>query len=441
MREIVRAFVWLVLVVVPPSAAVGQEPLTVEDVIRIGLENNYSIQIARNSAEAAGKNRIRSRAEFLPTVNASGGYTNSATRQETNSRFSFGDTDDRTATAGVELNWTLFNGFKMFAERGRYEALAKLGEYQARNVIENTVVAITRAYFTLVQREQLLDVARRTRDISKVRLEKEEIRNELGGASSTDLLNARVAFNSDQAALIDRELQVTLARQDLNVLLARAADEPLDVSDQFDIPDLPMDREQLIAAAHDNNSELLVAQQNKTVADKLVGSERSPFLPNVSFRAGLTYTDRTQDIIGDDPDSDVTSESSVGSVGLVASWNLFNGGRDKADYDNARIEAVNRHLELRDAANRLTGVVSQTFETYQKQLQLAALEEENTQAARQNLQLQQDRYQLGASSSLEFRDAQVSLSRAEVSLIVARYQARITRLEIDRLTGRIDIGQ
>jgi outer membrane protein len=67
------------------------------------------------------------------------------------------------------------------------------------------------------------------------------------------------------------------------------------------------------------------------------------------------------------------------------------------------------------------------------------LEEQNLVAAQQNLDLQLERYNIGTANSLEFRDAQVNLIRAQTTLIAACYQARITRLEIEQLIGKVGI--
>jgi outer membrane protein TolC len=105
----------------------------------------------------------------------------------------------------------------------------------------------------------------------------------------------------------------------------------------------------------------------------------------------------------------------------------------------AHLEAENRELALQDVRNRLAGLVREKLETFQKRIELVELEVHNVAAAEQNLRLQQDRYQIGTSSSLEFRDAQVNLIRAQSVLITAGYQARITRLEIEQLTGSLSI--
>ena len=95
---------------------------------------------------------------FLPTLNAAGSYQVKNTEQESDSPFSFGDTDNRTHNGQITLNWTLFDGFKMFINNSRFQELEKLGEYQSRNSIENSVIGILRSYYNVVQQKQLLGV-------------------------------------------------------------------------------------------------------------------------------------------------------------------------------------------------------------------------------------------------------------------------------------------
>lgn len=117
-------------------------------------------------------------------------------------------------------------------------------------------------------------------------------------------------------------------------------------------------------------------------------------------------------------------------MGLTLSLNLFNGFQDKIDLQNARLAEQNKELALKDIQNQVKGLVQEKINTFEKQMELVALEMENVSAAEQNLELQQDRYQIGASSSLEFRDAQVNLTR---------YRARITRLEIEQLSENLEL--
>jgi outer membrane protein len=424
----------------------GQELMTAEDAIRLGLENNFDIQIARNTAKIAENNIGKGTANLLPLLDASGFYQNSSAELETDNPFRFGGkSTTRTYNGQVALNWTLFDGFKMFIDRSRYVELAKLSDAQARNFIENTGVSILAAYFDVVQQELLLDVARQALEISETRLNKEKVRRDLGGASSTDLLNAQVSYNNDKGTLINQELRLTLAYKNLNILLAQKPDSPVSVRKEITIPDLDLALENLQSLAVERNSTLMIARQNKIVAEKNTKLARSNFLPNLFFNASYGYTDQLLSLEENQRQdtafpSEITTQSTDGILGFTLTFNLFNGFRDKIDWQNARIEKKNQDLALKNALNSIAGLVQEKYETFNKRVELILLEEENLVAAEANLRLQQDRYQIGTTTSLEFRDAQVNLIRAQTTLIVAKYQARITRLEIEQLIGRYAIN-
>jgi len=414
----------------------AQKILTVDEAIKLGLKNNFDIRIARNTAEIAQNNRGKGTAGFLPTLDIYGNGEYGQTETDTNSPFSFGSTTNRNWGGQAALSWTLFDGFKMFVDKTRYDELAQLGKDQARFNIESAVVGILQAYFNLVQQEQLLDVAQSTLEISEARLRKEEVRSELGGASSTDLLNARVSYNNDRSQLLNQQLRVDVARKDLNITLGRDPQIESQIVKDILIPPLDLSHEEILQLAQEQNSALAMARQDKKVADQNVHLNQSSLYPRLSISGNYLYNDRTTER---ESGSDILSQTQDLKAGLTLSWNLFNGFRNSIDVQNAKIEAKNKTIALQRAQNKLAGLVQEKYDTFLKRVQLAKLEEENTAAARQNLQRHKERYEIGTTTSLEFRDAQTNLVRAQATLINALYQARISRLEIDQIIGRIKI--
>ena len=420
-----------------PTVVSGQEKLTAEEAIRIGLKNNFAIQVALNNQEIAENNTGRGTAEFLPRLDANAAYQLAHTKQETNSPFSFGTSDTRNSNAQLALNWTLFDGMKMFITNARYNDLAKLGVSQARNTVENTSVAILRAFFNVVQQYDLMQVASSTMEISLLRLEKERIRQDLGSASSTDFLDAQVSFNNDTAIVINRELDYLIAKQDLNILLGRDPATAFEVEPQINVPPLTLTIDELLALAMERNSILRIAEQNKAIAGADLDISRSAFYPVLSAGASYGYAKNFSETSRFE--YQIESESREARVGLTLTYNLFNGLRDNISIQNARLEARNRELEYLNARNEIAGLVRDRYTTWQKRIELMELQEQNVRAANQNMELQQDRYQIGAASSLEFRDAQNKLALAEATLIVATFQARISRLEIEQLIGSLEL--
>ena len=422
-----------------PWAYASPEEMTVEDAIRLGLKNNYDIQIARNTAEIADNNKGKGLANFLPVIDTNSDLRYDNTNENTSSPMNFGDSVVRTSDTYLSLTWTLFDGFRMFADKKRYDELAMSGEYEARDRIERTVVSIMGAFFNLVQQEQLLDVIRDTLAVSKRRLELEEIRRDLGGASSTDLLNARVNYNNDQSTLLDQQLAVTIALNELNIVLARDPLTPVLVKKEIVIPPLPMGYEEILKRAQEENSTLMTARFDKRVAEEDVRIAKSVFWPRLSLNGNYGYADRA--LFGDEiiPGTDRRRHSIDSTVGLFLSFNVFNGNVDRINFQNARLDLLNRDLSLKNIENEITGLVRETYTTYQKRMAKVKLEEENTLTAQQNMELQKELYATGASDSLDFRDAQVLYARAQVSLIVSRFDARISLLEIQQLIGRVAV--
>ncbi len=431
--------IFIFITVVLPTAG-AQDNMTVEDAIRIGLENNYEILIAENNAEIAKNNRGKGTANFLPVLDAGSTYRYDAHNESTGSPLSFGNTDSRSWSSDIRLSWTLFDGFRMFADNRRYEKLARYGTLDARDTIENTVVEIMRSFFYLVQQEQLLDVARETRNISRDRLDREEVRHTIGGASSTDLLNARVNFNKDQSALLDQQIVVTIARKNLSVLLARDPRTPLMVKKEITIPHVELSLPELIRQAHNQNSALLAARYSRAAAAEETKVAQSAFWPRIDLTGSYGYTDSA--LFGDDimRGADRNSHAIDAGVGLVMSFNLFNGNVDTINLQNARLKELNEALRVKDLKNRIAGFVQETRTSFLKQMEKVSLEKQNLDTAYQNLQLQKQRYETGASDSLDFRDAQVNYAQARVRLIVSRYDARISLLEIQQLIGNISLN-
>ncbi|MCB2204082.1 TolC family protein [bacterium] len=425
------------LLAVPTLRA--QNLLTLEDAVAVGLENNYSIRIARNDAEIAENNTMRGSAGFLPTLDAVGNWSLARSEQETNSPFSFGNSNTRNAAAQLELNWTLFDGFRMFAENNRYNELARLGEARSRGNIENTVVSIVASYMSVVQQARILDALRHVLGISRTRFEKEKVRNELGG-SAMDFLNARIAYNSDSSAVLEQELQLLIAQQDLNILLGRDPDTPFDVQREITLPDLPSNREELLARARRRNAELRISQQNLRVAESSVTSARSTFFPRLNLFANYGYSDR---LTGTDDSErfsgDISTQSTDATVGLSLSFNLFNGFRNSTDMENAVLARRSAEAALDEARLRLDARISRQLRSLDIRMQALELETSSLESAEDGLALQIERYDSGSATSLEFRDAQLQYVRAETAYIVALFQARIAALELQRLTGDLQL--
>src|SRR6188768_3395364 len=118
-----KNFLSILFLVVSLSTGAQVKMLTVEEAIATSLANNYDIQLSRNDSSLAALDYAFSRFIFYPRLNANGAYTFNNNNQKQvladgTKRESTG-IKANSATASLNLNWTLFDGLKMFIARKR----------------------------------------------------------------------------------------------------------------------------------------------------------------------------------------------------------------------------------------------------------------------------------------------------------------------------------
>ena len=110
----------------------AQEPVSLSKLIERVLTENYQVKIVRNEAKQAANGNTLGNAGFLPTLDVQG--THSSAANNTHQELFNGSVRDgsnaksKVYIAYVEANWTIFDGFKMFAQRDKLGLLEQIGE-------------------------------------------------------------------------------------------------------------------------------------------------------------------------------------------------------------------------------------------------------------------------------------------------------------------------
>ena len=411
--------------------------LVLEEAIRIGLEHNFSIRIARNQAEIAGNNRSIGNAGFLPLLST----TASRSRRIEDSKTSFSgnsipdrDVDNAettTTNASASLNWTIFDGLGMFTTYEKLTELEQLGEIRARLTIENSIAQIITAYFNIVRQQKILDVLQSTLEISEQRIRIAETKRDLGSGSEYDLLQARADYNADRAAVIRQEVFVNDAMVLLNELLGRDIDQNFMVSNEIPV-NRNLDYQQIVSTALANNLELAVARTDQRVSELELREIEAERYPELDLNLGYGYN------LNESGAGFVELNRSKGfNYGITARIPLFDGFDVNRRLQNARIELRNQELGIEEQRQQVRADLNAEFNGYQNYLRLVRLEEENLIYAQQSLEIALERFKLGTINSIELREAQRTLIDAESRLIQARYQAKAAETELLRLMGMV----
>src|SRR6478609_4432859 len=153
----------------------AQELLTLENAVKIALENNYEIKIADNNLKINETNVAIGNAGMLPSVNAVA-TDNNSTMNTTQTKsdgtvVNLKNAKNTNLSYGVDLNWTIFDGMKMFAKYDQLKEIQNLSDAQRKMTIINKVSSVNSVYFDLIQEQQQLTDLDSTITISQKRLE------------------------------------------------------------------------------------------------------------------------------------------------------------------------------------------------------------------------------------------------------------------------------
>ena len=412
------------------------QDLTLNEAIQIGLENNYSVKIVRNSAIMADNNNTLGNAGFLPTlsINASQNYTTQNAEQQfitdPNPRIIDAAKSDAFSSSAT-LSWTIFDGLQMFAAKSRLDELQKIGFLNIEKAIQNTIRDISVAYYTIILERDRLNVLDSSLLISQDRVNIAKSKYEVGKASKLEYMTAQVDYNADITAKLRQEEMVLQARIELNRLLNRDLEAQFMVTGQIDV-DTTLVLENLLEDARAKNPDLQILRNNISVSSLSLNEIRAERLPTISLNANYNYN-KSNSQAG----FLVSNQTNGYSYGASASWNLFNGFTVNKRAQNARIQVNSNEMVLLDLQNQLDATLLRTYSNYSFNMKLLSLEEENYIVARENSSIAFERYRLGNSNALELREAQLQSVQAAGRLIDASYNTKLAELDLLLLSGNI----
>jgi outer membrane protein len=415
----------------------AQEILTIEDAVKIALENNYEIKIAANNLIIDQTNVAIGNAGMLPSLTASvvdnNSIQNSSQTLQSGGSNQLDNAKNNSLTYGVGLNWTIFDGFMMFAKLDQLKELQKLGEAQLKLTLISKVSDVNSTYFYLVQQQQQLAALDTTLVISNQRLTLAQNRFTIGKASKLEVLNAQVDLNTDKVALLRQKELYENTKILLNQILARDTKTDFIVVEELTL-DEQLILSELSALAVNQNPQLESLIINKRVAELQLKQIKAGRYPVISVNTAYNIGE-TQSSLGF-----VTQSNSKGfSYGFRASLNLFDGLAQNRNEKIAKIQIENSTLAIEQQNISLNSLLATSYQTYVTNLDLIELEEKNEAIAKQNLDITLDKFRIGTITTLEFRTAQLNYVNAKVRYSDAQFQAKLSEIALRELAGNLSL--
>ncbi|MEI7500816.1 MAG: TolC family protein [Bacteroidota bacterium] len=413
----------------------GQELLTLDKAVLIGLTNNYGIIIAQNSLQLSQNDASPGNAGMLPAISVNAGYINGLSNANvkviTGSELENASAHSDLLTAGVGLTWTVFDGLKMFITWDKLKKLEEMSDLSAKITMENTVAKIIGGYYDIIRQERVYRILAQQVEISVFRLELAKMRFETGTGSEMEYLKARVELNADVAALSNQRTLYENSKTNLNDLLSRDVNAKFEVKDTIVVSHV-LQYDSLRLSMELANKNLLLVIRNKQVGQLELKTERANQWPTLEFNANYNYYRSETEA------NFIQYNRNFGpSFGLSLNMKLFDGLNLNRQYKNAAISLKTNEFEIKQLQNRLEAYLAKIYNDYRNQLEMIGFEKENLLLAERNMNIARDSYAIGAISSLQLREVQNDLLDAGTRLITAEFKAKLTETELMLLSGHL----
>lgn len=416
----------------------AQELLSLENAVKIALENNYEIKIANNNSKIEATNNNLANAKMLPALNAT--LTNNNSHLDTKQTQGDGTVREldgainRNITYGVGLDWTIFDGMSMFARKEQLNVLEQRGKAELQAAILTKISDVYLTYFDLVQQQQVLASIDTAIVISNQRVTTAQNRFSIGKASKLEVLNAQVDLNSDVSMQLRQKELYRIAKLKMNELLVRDVYTEFRVAEEISL-DQNIEFAELKATAEKQNPQLQAQILSKKIADLNLKQVKGNRYPTVRITSGYNFT-RSEASLGF-----ITQSSGQGFVyGVTATVPIFNGFLQNRNEKVAKYQVENAGLLLEQQKLTLNTQLASFYTSYQTNLELVKVEAKNLEIAKQNLDITVAKFKIGTITTIEFRTAQQNYIEAAVRYSNAQYVTKISEINLKELAGTLKLN-
>lgn len=409
--------------------------LTAEEAVRIALENNFTIRLVQADADIAKTNNTKGNAGMLPTVNlvANETFTLSTFQQKLSNGTEFNalGAPFNTASAGVQLNWPLFDGRRMFIAKQRLEAQEALGQLNLQSQVQQTTADVLQAYYDIVRGRQQEKALAEVITLNQERLRIAEARLAAGFSGQTDALQARIDLNQRRSDLLNQENVTLSAKRALNQLLARAPETSFEVDETL-INNYTPERTSLLQKIQTQNPTMLSLQKSNDIAALLTDEART------LNKLRINGIGQFNALRSDNGSGFQRSNTQAGlTIGGSVVYPLYSGGNFKRQVQTAQLQAQQASIQVDAQRLSIESSLDNQLAFFKTQQQVLLLEEENVTNARENLNVSTERFRLGQTNALETQTAQNTLEQALFRRNLALFNLKITELQLRLLAGEL----
>ncbi|MBL6869021.1 MAG: TolC family protein [Flavobacteriales bacterium] len=422
-----------------PLVFFSQDSLSLSKAIEIGLEKNYDIRLTLKNVEINKIFNNWGEAGRLPQVNINAGQNNSISDQRNNpisfAPYLFLSND---VSGGLAMNWTIFNGFAVRANKTKLEQLELQSENTATLAIENTIHGIILAYYQAKMQKEQLTLLNNVMTLSKEKFKQQQVKSDLGIGVKFDLLQFEGNLYTDSSNKILQNLAQRNAVRNLNLIMGEDVDKEWDLTSEIkpdlNIKDLSTLKKEMLS----NNTNIKNQYINIALTQQDISLAKSQFFPVVSFNSGLNSSVgvlNTNDV--NSPISNAQSKNLNYYGNFTLNFKLYDGGKVRRGIKALELQNEVDQLRTSQMTDQLNFELTNVYELYLTRLQIFELTKKAFFVSKDNMDIAKLKEESGLINSFNFRDIQMAYLSAGVALYQASYDLLESNATLLKMTGKI----
>lgn len=424
---------WMILLtpgVLLAQATETARPIPLDEAVRLARRNAPAAVQARNTVRQNAATVRTNYAQYLPSVNVSAG----AGRQGGETFFQGNlvpySGNPWSYSRGLNSNLELFDGGRRWYNLRA--AQANVDAASAGEVSQSFTIALNvkQQYYAVLAARESEAAARKQLEQAQQQFRAASARVAAGAATRSDSLRSAIQVGNARLAVLTAENSLRTANAALSRLVGSTEILTAVASDTSEIATVTLDEASLLKMAEEGPG-VEQASMQYFAAKQGVRASKTPYLPTLSMSFGVTYNATSQkfEATGNRFGNQYNTRFNV-------SYPLFNNLSREENVVRARVAEDNAEANLRDTKLNQRQQLVQFLGAFRTAEQRAAIQLASVIAGEEDLRVQQERYNLGASTLLDLLTSQTTLDQARAALIQARFDARTAKAQIESLIGR-----
>lgn len=415
----------LIAFLLVPAAASAQEPprvMTLDQVVRLAVELDPAAVAAEGALSSARADRLQQAGTWLPSVNLNSFYSNSS-----NERFdqTTGQLQSQSYTAQLQGGIDLFTGGRRVLARRMVNAQVAAADAQYESQRFNTVLAATEAFYSAAAATGLVAVAAQRLERARDQLTAAQTRLELGTSTQSDALRAEIEVGNAEVALLEAESDMRNTTLELGRRVGLAGQvQPADAALPDRAPTLPP-LDVLVQRATEASPSVVAAEATLRSRRSERLSAFTPYLPTLRMTGGYDWTS-----------FEFPPREQSWSVRLTASLPVFNGFQREAALQRTAANERIAQARARDATIAARVEVESAAAEIASAERRVQIADRSVLLAREDLRVQEERYEIGMATILELQTSQVALSDAEVAAVRSRQALGTATARLEAILGQ-----